>query len=115
VNPFVIASYKARISPHVNVGYQWNGDSILAGAINPDLGTATKRHLPNQLLYTFGADTGITKRLTFDLDLVGQRIFNGYRFSAAQYQPAIGSVITSPSVRFRTLSVTRGDYNVRNL
>src|SRR5207249_1530660 len=56
VNPFVIVSYRARVSPHVHLGYQWNGASILAGRIDPTitdehpLGTATKGHLPNQLL-----------------------------------------------------------------
>jgi hypothetical protein len=116
INPFLIVSYRARISPHVNIGYEWNGDSILAGAINPDLNTVTKGHLPNQFLYTFGADAGITKHLTFDLDLLGQRIFDGYRFSAGQYQPNLGSVITNPNVRFSDINPpTRTDYTVRNL
>src|SRR5439155_12447632 len=34
VKPFVAFSTRAgKVSPHVNVGYQWNGNSVLAGDI----------------------------------------------------------------------------------
>jgi len=46
--PFVAVSLRNhRIAPHVNVGYQWNGDSILAG----DVRTGQKARLPRQLSY----------------------------------------------------------------
>ena len=33
VKPFIIISANRRFSPHLNLGYQWNGSSILAGNI----------------------------------------------------------------------------------
>ena len=31
VAPFVAFTYRARLSPHARIGYQWNSNSILAG------------------------------------------------------------------------------------
>ena len=70
--PFLIASYRqGRVAPHVNVGFQWNGSSEIAG----DLSTKTKRRLPRQFSYVAGADIGATSRLTFAFDLLGSRVF----------------------------------------
>src|SRR5262249_30997628 len=45
VKPFVVFSYAyKKISPHVNLGYQWNGKSVLAG----DVATRLKADLPDQ-------------------------------------------------------------------
>src|SRR5215831_5720380 len=33
IKPFVIISARKKLSPHANLGYQWNGKSILAGNI----------------------------------------------------------------------------------
>jgi hypothetical protein len=75
VKPFVAMSYRARVAPHLNLGYQWNGDSILAG----DITTGTKASLPNQFFYTLGVDVGISRRWTGSVDLLGQRIFDAQR------------------------------------
>jgi hypothetical protein len=69
--PFIAASYRSRISPHINIGYQFNGSSILAG----DPATGQKARLPNQFFYSFGADAGITKKLTAAIDLLGQHFY----------------------------------------
>ena len=69
VKPFAVLSFSHKaIAPHINVGYQWNGDSILAGT-----GTKLKASLPDQFLYTVGIDVGATNRLTIAFDLLGQR------------------------------------------
>jgi hypothetical protein len=81
VKPFVIASYRARVSPHVNVGYQWNGDSILAGNVI----TGTKGKLPNQFLYSGGVDIGISKRFSVSGDILGQHVFDGPRVVKTTY------------------------------
>jgi len=73
--PFVALSYRGRISPHANIGYQWNGDSILAG----DISTGKKASLPNQFLYSLGADIGISRRWTAAIDLLGQRVVDAQR------------------------------------
>jgi Putative MetA-pathway of phenol degradation len=67
--PFAALSFSAgRLSPHVNLGYQWNGSSILAG----DLATGTKGDLPDQVLYAVGADYGVSPRLSLAVDLLGR-------------------------------------------
>jgi hypothetical protein len=71
VKPFLSASYRARLSPHANIGYEFNGSSILAG--NPV--TKTKGRLPDQLFYSAGVDAGLTHKLTVAVDLLGQRFY----------------------------------------
>jgi Putative MetA-pathway of phenol degradation len=75
VKPFAVASYSARVSPHAEIGYEWNGDSILAGDFVGATAPNSKRALPNRFVYTVGADVSIVKRLTGAFDLYGQRLF----------------------------------------
>src|SRR5215467_4206565 len=75
VRPFGVFSYSARVSPHVEIGYEWNGDSILAGDFVGPTATNAKGSLPNRFTYTVGADVSIVKRLTGAVDLFGQRVF----------------------------------------
>jgi hypothetical protein len=72
VKPFLSASYHSRIAPHANIGYEFNGSSILAG--NPV--TGTKGRLPDQLFYSGGVDAGVTRKLTLAVDLLGQRFYD---------------------------------------
>jgi hypothetical protein len=72
VKPFLSASYHSRLSPHANIGYEFNGNSILAG--NPLKGTTGR--LPDQLFYSGGVDAGVTKKLTLAADLLGQRFYH---------------------------------------
>lgn len=80
VEPFLAVSYRARISPHANLGYEFNGSSILAG----DPITELKGRLPDQLLYSAGLDAGITRKLTLAVDLLGERLYGapGVRIGA---------------------------------
>jgi hypothetical protein len=79
VKPFLVYSYKARISPHAEVGYEWNGDSTLAGTniVPAPAGTTptAKGKLPDRLVYIVGADVRVVKRLTAAFDIYGQRLF----------------------------------------
>lgn len=75
VKPFVIWSYRGRVSPHTFVGYETNGSSVIAG----DISTGQKARLPGDLTYAAGADVWLTKRLTLAADLVGQQIFEARR------------------------------------
>jgi len=93
IKPFVVVSHTGKhFAPHVNLGYQWNGRSILAGdvtgsTISEDAtgaaviqnGPAIKQRLPSQLSYTIGADYGVSKRLTFAFDYLGQTLVNAPR------------------------------------
>jgi hypothetical protein len=81
VKPFIAASYPGRISPHVNLGFQYNGDSVLAG----NLVTASEGKLPNQFLYAGGVDIAVTRRLTLAADLLGNRLSSVDRLRTSSY------------------------------
>jgi hypothetical protein len=88
VKPFGVFSYKARVSPHAEVGYEVNGGSTLAGNNLVPSGSATvaKGSLPNRFLYIVGADVVIAKRLTGAFDIYGQRLFSAPQFVSQPYK-----------------------------
>jgi hypothetical protein len=88
VKPFLAASYHGRISPHANIGYEWNGDSILAG----DISTGQKARLPNQFFYSGGVDVRAKSKLTLALDLLGQRVLSGERVKEVPFTDVNGVV-----------------------
>jgi hypothetical protein len=64
-----------RFAPRANVGYQWNGKSVLAGDITRD----EEADLPDAFTYAVGSDFSITNRLSIILDLLGQRVIDSPR------------------------------------
>lgn len=89
IKPFVAISGGKRVSPHLNLGYQWNGTSELAGDVTGVTttedqngqtvihnGPSLKRRLPSEFLYSIGADIGVTNRLTLAFDYLGQLVFS---------------------------------------
>lgn len=90
IKPFVAVSLAGkRLSPHLNLGYQWNGNSILAGNVTGTTlsenssahevvqnGPPIKRGLPDQFFYSLGVDYGVTSRLTLVADYLGQTLFD---------------------------------------
>jgi Putative MetA-pathway of phenol degradation len=114
--PFAVFSYRARISPHVLVGYEWNTDSITAG----DLTTGAKGSLPNDFTYTVGADAKILKWLTGNFDIVGQRIFGADTVSEVQqsFLANCGLCTTNPNPATVSLQSLQSNpntsYNITN-
>jgi hypothetical protein len=101
IKPFFAISGRHRFSPHLNLGYGWNGQSILAGNVTGTTvtedasdnvivqnGPAVKHNLPRQLLYAIGADTGVTSRLTVSFDYLGQTLFDAPRAFLSSYTTA---------------------------
>jgi hypothetical protein len=127
IKPFVVWSRQSRISPHVLVGFETNGSSLLAG----DISVGSKEKFPGQLTYSAGADMRVTKRLTAAFDVVGQEVFQAGRVIVTPFtEPAacqdsfcgecpqlppggcsanFDPPKTSPSISQRT-----GSYNVSN-
>ncbi|HVN81526.1 MAG TPA: hypothetical protein VMW38_21230 [Terriglobia bacterium] len=106
IKPFGAYSYTYnRFSPHINLGYQWNGKSILAG--NPL--TGTKEHLPNQFLYTFGADVGMVRWMTLAVDLLGQRVIDAPSIFPETFTALTGGT-TWPNIGFQHNS----SFNINN-
>jgi hypothetical protein len=89
VKPFGVVSYRARISPHAEVGYEWNGNSTLAGTniVPGPAGTTTTAtgKLPNRFVYVVGADVRVVKRLTAAFDIYGQRLFGSPELVSQTY------------------------------
>ena len=75
VRPFVAVSWRGRVAPHADFGYQWNGNSDIASIDGP--GTSGK--LPNNIFYVAGADARVVKRLTLAADYLGQHTFTALR------------------------------------
>ena len=90
VKPYVVFSRLGRITPHLNLGYQWNDFSDLYinscyfnGACTANLTGLPTLRLPDSLDYSAGADIGVVKKFTVVADFVGQHYFNAPRVTPA--------------------------------
>jgi len=102
IQPFAILSTTIdRVSPHVNVGYQWNGSSVLAG--NPATGESA--NFPDQATYAAGVDVAANGRLTLAFDLLGR-----YLIDASRIQPSDFHALDGTSV-FRDISFSQTSFN----
>jgi hypothetical protein len=67
--PFLAYSMASgRLSPHVNLAYQWNGASVLAG----DPTTGEKADVPDQFQYALGTDFGVNDRFSLTGDWISR-------------------------------------------
>ena len=107
IRPFIAASYAGRVSPHVNLGYQYNGNSVLAG----DLSTASVGKLPNEFFYSGGVDIALARRFTLAADLLGNRLSNSDRIRQSSFVDING--VTQSGVRQTTLF--HGPVNIVNI
>ena len=100
IQPFGIwsATY-GPFSPHANLGYQWNGSSILAG--NPASGE--EADLPDHVSYVMGADIGLNNRFTFAVDFLGRFLIDSPRLVVSEFH-ALDGVSVFPNVAFRDSS-----------
>lgn len=81
VRPFVVWSYKARISPHLGAGFQANGSSRVTG----DVTTGAKERLPGEITYSAGADVWLNRRVTAAFDILGQTVFQSLRLKPTTF------------------------------
>jgi hypothetical protein len=121
LKPFVVISGGKRLSPHANFGFQWNGQSILAGDVTGAIagensagqatvqnGPAISHNLPRNILYSFGADYGVTRKLTFAADYLGQTVFDAPGVAADTFVTANIPGGTGP-IPIPTMKATVGD------
>ncbi len=102
--PFVVFSYNyKRFSPHVNVGYQFNGDSVLAG----DVQAGVKAGLPDQFLYSAGVDIGVTRKFSLAADFLGQRLVDTQRVSLSNVTAVDGTLF--PTIAFQPGGINLAD------
>lgn len=104
VKPFLSVSYRARISPHGDIGYEFNGSSIL----NENFLTGKEHRLPDQLFYSGGVDAGVTRKLTLAVDLLGQRFYSAPGLVRGPFVDALGVShpdIPQTSPTFRSFNI----------
>lgn len=105
VKPLIVLSWSlGRFSPHINVGYQWNGESVLAG----DIADGRKADMPDQFLYAGGADIGVHKNVTLVVDLIGQKVVDAPRLVKDTFVAADGTELDQ-------VGFERGSYYVNDL
>jgi hypothetical protein len=110
--PFIAASTRlGRAAPHVNLGYEWNGKSILAG----NLANNVKASLPNQFFWTVGADIGAHRYITIALDVLGQRLIDAPRLvsSTVTRTPNITNSLSAP-LTLSTAGSATGSFDIVN-
>ena len=107
VRPFAAfsASYRA-FAPHVNIAYQWNGRSVLAGDVHENV----EAPLPDLFTYAAGGDLSLNNRFSIIVDVLGQRVLNSPRLSTYTLDAsgAAGSA-SLPDIRFSTGSYWSAD------
>jgi hypothetical protein len=102
IQPFAVWSSSAgRIAPHLNVGYTWNGNSVLAG--NPAQGRSAD--FPDDVVYAAGMDLSVNPRLTLALDVLGRYVIDSDRLRLEDFH-----ALDARSV-FQTISFARESFN----
>jgi hypothetical protein len=96
VKPFLAWSLAAgKVSPHVNLGYLWTGDSVLAG----DVLTGTKVSLPDEFIWAAGFDVGVVERLTLAADVLGRHVSSSPQLQTRTFT-ALDGQTTFPDIHF---------------
>jgi len=88
------------VSPHVNLGYQWNGSSVLGG----DLESGVAADLPDVAVYALGAVVALHPRVTAAFDLLGRYIIDSPRVRREEFQALDGHSVF-PNIAFETGSI----------
>jgi hypothetical protein len=104
VKPYIALSGNGRISPHLDLGYQWNGKtSLFRNKAGVD------QRLPTDFYYFGGADFGVTKKLTLVSDYLGERFLAGPRVNSGTF------TIPNTSQSFLVLTNKKGPYSENSL
>jgi Putative MetA-pathway of phenol degradation len=85
-----------HFSPHVNVGYEWNSDSVLAGNVTGGI----KGHVPAEIIYIGGADVGVTPRLTVAFDVIGRHSPDSPRLTTTTFRSSGPTAQAFPDIHF---------------
>ncbi|HEY6614964.1 MAG TPA: transporter [Vicinamibacterales bacterium] len=101
VQPFAAwsATY-GTFAPHINLGYQWNGSSTLAG----DIEAGVSEDLPDVAVYALGAVVAVHPRVTLALDVLGRYIIDSPRVRLEDFVALDGHSVY-PNIAFDTGSI----------
>jgi hypothetical protein len=96
VQPFAVWSATAGpLSPHVNISYRWNGNSVLAG----DAAAGVSGDFPDSVAYAVGAEISAHARLTIAFDLIGGYTTSGERLRQEEFHALDGESVF-PNIAF---------------
>jgi len=93
------------VSPHINLGYQWNGSSVLGG----DLAVGQAEDLPDIGVYSVGAVIAAHRRVTAAVDLLGRYVIDTPRVRREQFHALDAKASIFPNIAFGT-----GSFNELN-
>lgn len=111
IKPFAAISLRTKtFTPHFNLGYQWNGSSLLGGNIL----TGTKDNLPSWAFLSAGTDIGVARRVTFAVDYIGEELIDAPRIRSSTFTSALPLTATGQVGSFDTISPFKGTYNQSN-
>lgn len=109
VKPTVAMSFLVRrISPHVNIAYQWNGKSLLAGDLKTQKGP-----LPDQFFYVAGIDAGVSPKLTLAFDFLGERVIDSPRLGRSSFVGDDGNTYPDFQSRNGSFDVNSGSIGLK--
>jgi hypothetical protein len=95
-NPFVAWSGNfGALSPHINAGYQWNGESILGG----EPGSGEAKDLPDLAQYSAGAVIEVHPRITAAVDVLGRYVIDSPRLQLEDFH-ALDNQTILPNITF---------------
>lgn len=111
--PFMALSVRSGpLTPHFNLGYQWNGQSILGGNIV----AGTKANLPGYAFFSAGTDASLSRRVTAAADYVGYELINAPQVGVGTYTSQAPLVTTGQVGTFPTVVPNANQtYNQSNL
>jgi Putative MetA-pathway of phenol degradation len=110
IAPFGIFTYRARLSPHARLGYQWNSHSVLAGDPTGTIGPPDAS-LPPEFLYSGGADFRATKRITVAADLIGGVVLSASHLSLGLTTNPLYIGDSGTQAKLRTINSSIATYN----
>ena len=85
IKPYLVISRRGRLTPNVNIGYQWNGSSVLNFNDN----------LPASFLYSGGVDFRVNRQFTLTGEFLGQYVIDAPRLTLQTISiPLIGDRTT---------------------
>jgi hypothetical protein len=111
VNPYLVYSFLAKVSPHVKIGYQWNTATELNPSYSSQGAFAKNVSLPGGLQYDGGADWAAFKHLTIAADVLGNQFLNTPRLV-----PTTTTITISGQTTQLNTSITgNSSYTINNL
>jgi hypothetical protein len=103
VRPFLAFSRGGRVSPHINVAYQWNGSSILGSETAGQQGK-----LANDFFYSAGVDAALGSKITVAVDFLGDYVSNQFRLKGVMTTTSPGTTVPNVDVVTGSFMTAKG-------